>query len=203
MDTKVLIEAFGYLGSALVVISMLMTSVLRLRIINTIGSVIFAIYALIIHSYPTALMNFFLVGINIYHLLKLRNVHASYTLTEVNPTDRFLEMLIASNRADIEQYFPDYFKKEKDGTRAFIIMHDHEVAGFTVAKQLENETLDLYLDYSTPAYRDCSVGLFEYDELRTRGVRKFIYTGNNPDHIQYVEKIGFKKNEEGVYVLNQ
>ena len=48
MDTKLLIELFGYLGSALVVVSMLMSSVVRLRVINTIGSVIFAIYALII-----------------------------------------------------------------------------------------------------------------------------------------------------------
>ena len=66
MDKALLIELFGYLGSILVVVSMLMTSVMRLRIINTIGSIIFAIYALIIRSYPTAFMNFFLVGINIY-----------------------------------------------------------------------------------------------------------------------------------------
>ena len=71
MNTKMMIELFGYLGSALVVVSMLMTSVMKLRIINTVGSVIFMIYALIIRSYPTALMNLFLVGINIYHMLKL------------------------------------------------------------------------------------------------------------------------------------
>ena len=46
MDPKVIVEIIGYIGSALVLVSMLMTSVVRLRIINLIGSVIFAGYAL-------------------------------------------------------------------------------------------------------------------------------------------------------------
>ena len=66
-----LIELFGYLGSTLVLVSMLMTSVVKLRIINTIGSVIFTIYALIIKSYPTAFMNFCLVLINLRFLWKM------------------------------------------------------------------------------------------------------------------------------------
>ena len=48
-----MIELVGYLGSALVVASMLMSSVVKLRVINTLGSGIFAVYALMIHSYPT------------------------------------------------------------------------------------------------------------------------------------------------------
>ena len=40
-----MIELIGYLGSALVVASMLMSSVVKLRVINTIGSGIFAAYA--------------------------------------------------------------------------------------------------------------------------------------------------------------
>ena len=66
-----MIEMIGYLGSILVLVSMLMSSVVKLRVINTIGSGIFAAYALMIHSYPTALMNGALVGINIYNLVKL------------------------------------------------------------------------------------------------------------------------------------
>ena len=67
MNTKFLIEAFGYLGSFLVLVSMLMTSVVKLRIINTIGSLIFTVYAFIIKSYPTAFMNLCLVLINVHY----------------------------------------------------------------------------------------------------------------------------------------
>lgn len=71
MNVSMIIEMVGYTGSVLVVVSMLMSSVVRLRVINTVGSGIFAVYALIIHPYPTALMNFCLVTINIYNLIKL------------------------------------------------------------------------------------------------------------------------------------
>ncbi|MDO5338306.1 MAG: YgjV family protein [Eubacteriales bacterium] len=73
-----MIEMLGYLGSLLVVVSMLMTSVIKLRIINTIGASIFAVYALIIRSYPTALMNTCLVIINIYNLIWLLKKERHY-----------------------------------------------------------------------------------------------------------------------------
>ena len=40
MDTATIIELIGYLGSVLVLVSMLMTSVVRLRVINLIGSIL-------------------------------------------------------------------------------------------------------------------------------------------------------------------
>ena len=58
MDSSAIIEAVGYLGSALVLVSFLMSSVVKLRVVNTVGSLIFTVYALIIRSYPTAVMNF-------------------------------------------------------------------------------------------------------------------------------------------------
>ena len=44
MNSAMALELVGYLGSVLVLISMLMTSVVRLRVINLIGSAIFAAY---------------------------------------------------------------------------------------------------------------------------------------------------------------
>ena len=96
-----LIEIFGYIGSGLVVVSMLMSSVVRLRVINTIGSVIFMIYALIIKSYPTALMNFCLVAINVYHLMRLRNTNKHYSMFENNPEDGYLNYLLKYYKDDI------------------------------------------------------------------------------------------------------
>ena len=57
MNSSMMIEMVGYAGSVLVVISMLMTSVVKLRVVNMTGAVIFTVYALLIRSYPTALRN--------------------------------------------------------------------------------------------------------------------------------------------------
>lgn len=74
MNTSTLIEIFGYTGTVLVVVSMLMTSMVKLRVINTIGSIISGIYAIICGAYPLALMNGCLIIINIYNLLKLSKI---------------------------------------------------------------------------------------------------------------------------------
>ena len=72
MDSSLYLELFGYLGSFLVVISMLMSSVIKLRVINITGSIISGTYALIIGSFPLALMNICLIIINVYNILKLK-----------------------------------------------------------------------------------------------------------------------------------
>ncbi len=66
-----IIEIIGYLGSFLVVFAMLMNSMTKLRIINTIGCIICVVYALIIKSYPVAVMNGALAIINIVKLTKM------------------------------------------------------------------------------------------------------------------------------------
>ena len=106
MTKELLIELFGYLGSFLVLISFLMTSVFKLRVINTIGSVIFMTYALIIKSYPTAVMNFCLVLINLRFLWKMRRDGKEYTLIKVNGDDRYLHHLLDAYYNDIKLCFP-------------------------------------------------------------------------------------------------
>ena len=65
------LEVVGYIGSFLVVISMLMSSIVKLRVINTIGSVISGVYAVICGALPLALMNLCLIIINVINLVKL------------------------------------------------------------------------------------------------------------------------------------
>ena len=101
MTTELLVELFGYLGSVLVVVSMLMASVVKLRVINTFGSVISGTYALIIGSFPLALMNVCLLVINIYNLFKLLKTRQQYDLVCVKKEDSFLQYVLERYREDI------------------------------------------------------------------------------------------------------
>lgn len=200
MNTQFFVEAFGYLGSLLVVVSMLMSSVIRLRIINMIGSVIFAIYALIIKSYPTALMNFFLVGINIYHLMRLRNTEKHYDLIEDSADGGYFNYLLRFYREDIANFFPDFSAKNLNAgnNRVFVVCCDQEAAGVLAGTQ-DKEKLEVLLDYSTPVYRDCSVGAYLYGRLPEYGIRDLTYRGNNAEHLAYLTKMGFEKTEDGTF----
>ena len=138
MDGKAIIEIIGYLGSALVVISMLMTSVVRLRVINLIGSAVFTCYALIIKSYPTALMNFFLVGINVYHLARLLKTHRRYDCIETGVRDAYVSYLLEKNMGDILHWFPEFSLKEKPVEIAYLVCCDSNPAGLFLGRHTKD-----------------------------------------------------------------
>jgi hypothetical protein len=69
---NIYLEIFGYIGTALVLLSMMMTSVVKLRLINMAGSLISMIYAVICGTWPVVLLNFGLILINGTQLLRMR-----------------------------------------------------------------------------------------------------------------------------------
>ena len=192
-----LIEIFGYIGSFLVLVSFLMTSVYKLRIVNTIGSLIFMIYALIIKSYPTAVMNFFLVLINVRFLWKMSHTGKEYDLVETKTDDGFCRYFLDSHREDILQFFPDQSFDFDKKDRAYLICHDSTPLGLTVGK-LNGETLDLLLDYSVPEYRDFSIGSFLFEKLAEQGIKKVTWSGSTEKHLAYLESLNFIK-KDGYY----
>ena len=70
MTWDIALEIFGYLGTALVIISMLMNDIDKLRIVNISGSVISVIYAIFINAMPVAVLNLTLISVNTYQLIK-------------------------------------------------------------------------------------------------------------------------------------
>lgn len=69
---NIYLDIFGYIGTALVLLSMMMTSVVKLRLINMAGSLISMIYAIICTTWPVVLLNFGLILINGTQLLRMR-----------------------------------------------------------------------------------------------------------------------------------
>lgn len=65
------IEYIGYAASACIVISLVMTSIIKLRIINSIGCFLFVIYGSYTGAYPVVISNAIIILINIYYLYKL------------------------------------------------------------------------------------------------------------------------------------
>lgn len=63
------VEALGYLGTAFVLVSMLMTSISKLRVFNICGSVLSAVYGLLCHTYPVVVLNVGMIAINVSQLI--------------------------------------------------------------------------------------------------------------------------------------
>ncbi len=196
MSTAMIIEAIGYTGSALVLVSFLMVSVVKLRVVNTIGSLIFTVYAFIIHSYPTAIMNVCLVLINIYHLVKMRNtskVSRNYDLIPVKSDDSMLNYIINRLSDDIKKCFPGISLDISNANASYIICFEGAPAGIFIGNRTDNGNIDIILDYSLPEFRDFSIGKFLFSELASNGITTATYSGSDEHHQEYLNKNGFIK----------
>ena len=198
MNTQFLIEAFGYLGSLLVLLSMLMTSVVKLRIINTVGSVIFTIYAFIIRSYPTALMNLCLVLINLHFLWKMSRTDKEYEIIKTDGNDILLNHLLDYYRNDILKCFPGISYDTKKADQIYVVLCQGKPVGMTLGN-LDGDTLELMLDYSIPEFRDFSIGACLLSNLKKEGIKKVVYRGPDENHLNYLKRLGFVYTD-GTYV---
>ena len=200
MKEGLALELFGYLGSILVLVSMLMTSVVRLRVINLIGSAIFATYAILIRSYPTALLNGCLVGINLYHLFRLRQTTGkTYEIQPLNAGEGFAAWFVHKYQEDIGRFFPSIHPEEANNAEGFAVFFEDQAAGILLGKR-DGSKFEVLLDYTTPTFRDCSVGEYLYSQLPSYGITQLFCKASSPEHNQYMEKMGFSRQKNGIYV---
>ena len=199
MDPRTWLEIAGYIGSALVLLSFLMTSVVKLRLVNMAGSFISFIYALIIGSYPLELLNSALVLINLYFLWKIRRTKKDYRLVEVPANDPVLAHFLTEYAADIEACFPGIDADPSAADKCELILCEDTPAGIALLKT-EGPAARLLLDYSMPRYRDFSLGAYLADELKARGFAELRYSGPDQNHRKYLEKMHFTQDESGTWV---
>jgi hypothetical protein len=70
------VEVFGFVASVVVAISLMLKNMKWLRIVNGIGAVMFAVYGMLIQSYPVMILNAFIAIADAYYLvLILREEH--------------------------------------------------------------------------------------------------------------------------------
>ena len=192
-----IIELVGYIGSALVIVSMLMTSVVKLRVINSIGCVVFGIYALFIKSYPTAGMQFFLLLINLVNLYRLLSSKNAYTSFETTADNEMLSFFVSKYSEDIKKFFPEFTGLDKSYSVFVICLKDTPVGIFAGTKTISDSgnktetSINAVLDYTTPAYRDCSVGKYVFKMLKEKGFTSVSSVSSCEAHSSYLKKMGF------------
>ena len=198
MNTEMLLEIFGYIGSVLVVVSLLMTSVIKLRIFNMAGSIISGTYALIIGSFPLVLMNGCLIIINIYNLYKLLNTKQEYDLVEIKAEDAFTGYFLEHYKTDIKKYFPDFGFDVSEMDMAYLVCCKADPAGILLGKKCGIDEIEISLEYTTQMFRDCSAGKYLYEELAGKGIKKLVLRNAGEDHRAYLLKMGYT-GSNGVY----
>jgi len=198
MNNQILWEVIGYAGSALVLVSLLMTSIVKLRVINAVGCIVFSTYAFVIHSIPTAVMNVALFVIDVFFLVRILSSKANLSYVRVSADNPFVGHFCEQFSEDIIQYFDTADISEAD---LVLVVFDNETVAGVLAGITEGDRLRLIIDYTTQQYRDCKVGAYLYEKLAD-SYRELVYSGSNEKHIAYCRKTGYaERNGEFVKSL--
>jgi hypothetical protein len=197
METGLVLELVGYLASVLVAVSLMMRSVLRLRVINLLGALVFTVYGVLIAAYPVAAVNLLIVGINLWHLRRMLGSRERFDVLEVDAHSPYLRRFLDFHRDDIERFAPGAGAAAGEGRIAFFVLRDTVPAGLFVAEPRGDGVLRVVLDYVTPQYRDFRTGRFLFGEraaiFRERGFRVLESAPGSAVHEAYLRRMGFTR----------
>lgn len=84
MDLSITYEIIGYAASLLVAVSLMMSSIIKLRVINLVGAALFTLYGLLIGAYPVAVVNFVIALIDLYYLREFITSKELFTPFKLN-----------------------------------------------------------------------------------------------------------------------
>jgi GNAT superfamily N-acetyltransferase len=204
MDRSVLLEGLGYLASVLVAISLMMRSIIRLRWINLVGAACFTVYGILIEAYPVAALNFAIVIINVWFLVRTHRTREAFSVLEMARDDPYVAQFLAFHSGDIHRFQPG-FDGAAPGTRMLVVLRDMVPAGMLALAPRADGSAAIQLDYVTPAYRDLRVGRYLFhgrrDLFAAMGIRRVETAAGNPEHAKYLEKMGFRP-AGAVYALD-
>ncbi|MFM9079382.1 MAG: hypothetical protein ACKOTE_04495 [Opitutaceae bacterium] len=193
------IEWFGYGASVVVGLSLLMTSVVRLRWINLAGSLLFTAYGLLISAYPVARLNFSIALINVWHLARIHRRRDRLVVVPTEPDNPVIAEFLRHHREGIRSFFPGFPSGADAADVALLTLRDAQLAGVILGRKTAPGTLVVTLDHVAPEYRDFKVGRHVFIEdpsvWRGLGVDRVAAEAPTPAHRDYLERIGFKPGE--------
>jgi len=190
-----IIEWIGYISSIVILISLTMSSIIKLRWINLLGALLFSIYGILIDAMPVALVNFGIVLIDAYYLWRLYTQKENFVVVKADIGSALFEYFIDENRAEIERLVD--IEKIEESDMAVYTLRDNNLAGIMIGNMVDEHTLNIKLDFVVPNYRDFKIGQFIFignkHLFKERGITRVVTQARDTEHQIYLQKIGFKQ----------
>jgi len=188
-------EVVGWVGSALVVLSLTQARVLRFRWINLAGAVVATAYNAVFGIWPFVAMNGAIAVIDVYwlwRLLRERHDEAVYEVIEVDPDDAYLRHVLKVHATDIARYRAPA-PPGADERLAFLVLRGDETVGVVLVSGVGEGVGHVDLDWVTPRFRDFTPGEFVYRRsgvFAGHGFARLVAPGG-PGQEEYLTRVGF------------
>ena len=195
-----ILQIIGYTGSVLIAVSLMMSSIVRLRWINLFGAGTFAIYGLLIKAYPVFALNGFIVLVDLFYLIKLSRQKDAFELIQIDAYQSpFLKMFIKYHQQEILKFFPDFDLAKLNNPRTIFILRNLLPVGLFICLPYSKNMLEIKIDFVIKEYRDFKNAHYLFHSrseiFKEQGFRAFIIKSEIDAHIKYIKKIGFQLKE--------
>lgn len=191
-------EWLGYAASILVVISLMMSSIIYLRWINLAGAALMSLYGFLIHALPVGFLNLSIVIIDLYYLRKIYFTEDFFSILKIRHNSYYLNQFLNFYKPEIKKYLPEFSFSEKEADISIFILRNMIPAGLFMGN-IENNILNISLDFVIPEYQDFKIGEFLFNKnkkfFKEKNIDKVIAKASTKSHKNYLEKMGFKKDK--------
>ena len=194
-----ILEIIGWFGSALLVVSLLQTRVMRLRVLNSAASAVLVGYNAALEVWPMVAMNVVLVAINlsvIWRMLRQRHDARAYDVVRVGVSEPFLARLLERHADDIARFNPAPEALGAQAEHAFLVTSGDEVVGVVLSRTGEApDEQQVVLDYVLPPYRDFTPGEFVFradGPFARMGARRVVASQGMTASATYLAAVGFR-----------
>jgi hypothetical protein len=193
-----LLNVVGWIGSALLVFSVMQARVLRFRALNLLACVVLTVFNGLLEIWPMVAMNVALSAINIYFLVRLlgeRHDDQAFEVLEVAPTDEYLRHVVRVHGGDISKFQPGFvWDGAEPGHRSYLVLHGDETVGVVLLRDEGNGTAQIVLDYVTRRFRDFSPGEFVWRRSKLLKESGFTRVVTPPGMVApYYGRLNFKE----------
>ena len=192
------LDIIGWVGSALLIVSVMQARVLRFRVLNLLACVVLIGFNAALEIWPMVAMNVALCLINLWHirsLLSTRHDAQAFEVLAVGPTDEYLRHVLRIHQADILKFQPDLvWDGHQPGNTAYLVQRGDETVGVVLIHDAGDGVAQVRLDYVTPRFRDFSPGEFVWRHstiLRDNGFTRVVTPAAMVS--PYYERLGFRR----------
>lgn len=154
-------ETIGWVASGLVVLSLITTSIVRLRVIGLAASFTFIVYSVLIEAWPIVITNVVVAFIHLWRLRGLLAVEEWFDVLHVQSTSAYLAAFCEFHQEDIQQFVPGYAYEPVEDQLSVFVLRNMIPAGVFIGVP-GPDGLEVRLDYVIPRYRDFKVGKYLY-----------------------------------------
>lgn len=201
MNLEMVKDGVGYAASLIILVSMLLTNVYRLRQLNLVGALVFALYGYWVRAWPVVFMNLLIAGVDVWHLLQMLRYSAFFDLAPATSVGAdYLKRFFLFHERELMKFAPGLTFEELQEAHTCVLFRNMLPVGLFAYRQAGPDA-DIVIDFIIGEYRDFKAGRYLYKTKRMffkeQGIKRFHAVARHPSQPKYFLQNGFAR-EDGV-----